>query len=1017
MVTDLRQNIIGMDLMSRYGLCLDTATHQITQGPQVPGTIVSLDHPPASVYGIKIDLPEATERYQPLVKEFQAIFRPFNALASSVTTRVSHKIELIAPLPSPPVITPLSHEKHAAAVSDMETLKKAGIVKRSDSNFASPVVVVRKNNQPGQWRVCGNYKALNAVTKPDYYPLPNQMTLLRDVAGFNVYSKLDLQKAYNQIPMDPESTHLTAVRFPGGGSHEYLCMPFGLRNAGQTFQRYIEDALEGLSFVRAYIDDLIIYSDNHTDHLDHLRQVFDRLQKAGLVCSPGKCIIGVSKLRFLGHEVSSEGQKPLQEKVQPIQDFPIPRTVRQLRKFIGMIGYYRRFIPKLAKVISPWNKMLIFEKKTTRKSWPIRFGEDDQARFIEAKRLIVEAVLLTAVNWSKPFELETDASDTAIGAVLQQRFGDVVKPVAFFSRKLVDRETRYDTFGKELLAIYAAVIHFDHFLDGHRFTIKTDHKPLVHALGSNSRMNYSRRVNSQLTRLSEYDYDIEHIKGSDNVVADALSRPDEPDELDVNAISDDMTPPISLKDIKDAQSKDPVTNELAVKPSYTMVSLQDGMRETEPEPRVDGPVAVRNSPTVQYSVLCDISTANPRPYIPKELRYRMIDQIHRLGHTEAPATAKKVSERFFWPGMVSDVHLRVRTCHGCQVGKIHKHTKLPSDSIPIPPGRFQCIHVDIVNFPPEGNYTGDLLSIRDRFSRQFEVMPLTSSTAHEVIYGILMQWVARYGVPVRIVCDNGPQFKAAIFASTFRAIGAEVHYVTPYNKKSNGMIERLHRELRGCLRTLGNSSWVSNLPLAMLAMRGRYREQLKTSIAELVYGETLRLPGDFFEPIDEESRWSDDATQHLVNSLRQRMNALIPTETRVRRSQCQLDKNLGKSGFVYVRRETISNKMAPLYQGPFKILSMAEKSAQLLIRGKPKKVAKERLKTAYIWNDAEPETTEHQVSCPTAPSAGERPPRVHPVQPACESATDEAQGDEAMMRTHSGRSVKPVRKYGLHGPN
>ena len=195
--------------------------------------------------------------------------------------------------------------------------------------------------------------------------------------------------------------------------------------------------------------------------------------------------------------------------------------------------------------------------------------------------------MLTAVKWEEPYKHVTDASDTALGAVLQQRDGDVVKPVAFFSRKLNDRESRYDTFGKELLGIYAAVIHFDHFLDGHRFKIFTDHKPLVHALGARSQMKYSRRVNSQITRLSEYDYEIFHIKGSENVVADALSRPNESDDHEVNSIRTEVTPLIGLKDIRDAHSRDPTTPELAVKPSYTMVSLQDVLR--------GGPTSVRKS--------------------------------------------------------------------------------------------------------------------------------------------------------------------------------------------------------------------------------------------------------------------------------------------------------------------------------------------------------------------------------------------------------------------------------------
>lgn len=410
-------------------------------------------------------------------------------------------------------------QAHKAEINNQVTkLLEQNIIKHSSSPYNSPVwIVPKKDDARGikKWRMVIDFRKLNEKTVGDAYPLPNITDILDQLGSAKYFSTFDLASGFHQIPMHPDHSSKTAFSTPHG-HFEFNQMPFGLKNAPSTFQRLMDQALSGLQGNEAfvYLDDIVIYAESLEDHSMKFRKLMDRLRKAGLTLQPDKCEFLRKEVAYLGHIITQNGVKPNPDKIAAVRNYPIPKNPKQIKQFLGLIGYYRRFIPNMSKVAKPINNLL---KKNT----PFVWTSEHQRAFENLRDCLCNEPILRYPDFKKPFIVTTDASNQALGAILSQ--GEIGKdlPIAYASRALNQAETNYSTIDKELLAIVFAVKHFRPYLYGRAFTLVTDHRPLVWL---NSVKDPTSRLLRWRLTLDEYTYDVVYKKGKANLNADALSR-------------------------------------------------------------------------------------------------------------------------------------------------------------------------------------------------------------------------------------------------------------------------------------------------------------------------------------------------------------------------------------------------------------------------------------------------------------------------------------------------------------
>nr|XP_034310606.1 uncharacterized protein LOC117680625 [Crassostrea gigas] len=453
--------------------------------------------------------PDQLETAKSLCDSFSDVFTDIPGM----TNLVEHKIVVTSsePVRVKPYPIPFSTEK--TITEEVQKMLQLNVIEPSSSPYSAPVVIARKKD--GTNRFCIDYRRLNCATVFDAEPMPSPESIFSKMTGKKFVSKIDLSKGYWQVPMADESKPLTAFSTPSG-LYQFRTMPFGLVNAPATFSRMMRKLLQGMNGVENFIDDVIVFTDTFEEHLHILKTVFERLRDAGLAARPTKCFIGFDKIDCLGHMVGNKCLEPEQDKIDAVRNAPIPQTKKQVRAFLGLAGFYRKFIPNFSAIAIPLSDL-------TKKGQPnkVIWTESQQRAFDTLKHMLSERPILKLPEFNETFILRTDAADDGIGAVLLQIEGDEKLPVAYASRKLQPREKAYAVIEKECLAVVWGIQKFHQYLYGREFLLETDHQPLTY-------LNKAKTENSRLMRwalqLQPYRFRIIAIKGSDNVGADYLSR-------------------------------------------------------------------------------------------------------------------------------------------------------------------------------------------------------------------------------------------------------------------------------------------------------------------------------------------------------------------------------------------------------------------------------------------------------------------------------------------------------------
>ncbi|KAM2118243.1 hypothetical protein ACFX1R_011686 [Malus domestica] len=765
--------------------------------------------------------------------------------------------------------------------------------------------------------MCIDYRELNALTIKDKYPIPLIDDLLDELYGARYFTKLDLRSGYHQIRMAVSDVEKTAFR-THEGHYEFLVMPFGLTNAPATFQSLMNDIFKPYlrKFVLVFFDDILIYSKSWEEHLQHLQNVFEVITENQLYLKKSKCSFGQSNVEYLGHIVSQNGVAADPSKLSAIQDWPIPKSVKELRGFLGLTGYYRKFVPNYGKICHPLYQL-------TRKDG-FHWGPEAAQAFDHLKSIMISPQVLALPNFSQPFELECDASGYGIEAVLQQGG----RPIAFTSQTLGPRNQALSTYERELIAIVYAVKKWQNYLQGRHFVIKTDHNSLKYFLSQRASTPFQQKW---VSKLMGYDYEIQYKQGAQNMVADALSR---------------------LHDIPWA--KEPVTNNgengecIAI--SYPYAGWLDELRRSSEHDtwvREKKKMLLQatlhgsaNSKLSHYSIdngfLCYKKRIMLGPT--SDWKVKIIAEHHSTpssGHQGVLKTYQRIKRRFYWKGMKHDIRQFIAECSTCQQNKI-ENISPPGllQPLPIPQRVWSDISMDFIVGLPSCKGKSVIWVVVDRLSKYTHFIAMSHPYTASSVAQLFVEHIFKlHGMPNSIVSDRDPVFTSAFWKELFKLQDSKLCMSSGYHPQSDGQSEVMNRCLETYLRCFVGGQprkWVQWLPWAEWCFNTSFHTSTKHTPFEIVYG----YPPPQVIPYEMGTTKMETVEQELMNRDKVLLilkNNLMVAQNRMKQytDKKRTERYFEVGDFVYLKLipyqlQALSphsyHKLQPRYYGPYEIL-------------------------------------------------------------------------------------------------
>ena len=869
-----------------------------------------------------------------LVKQFADVFPDELPTGLPPPRSVDHRIEL------KPGSTPTSLPLRRMSPVELDELRKqldelsaSGFIRPSKSPFGAPILFVKKKD--GSMRMCIDYRALNTITVKNSYPLPRIDELFDRLQGATIFSKIDLRSGYHQIRIADEDVPKTAFR-TRYGHFEFLVLPFGLTNAPATFMHLMHQIFEPYldKFVLVFLDDILIFSRSVEEHEQHVRQVLELLRQHKLYAKMSKCELFRPSVEFLGHIVDAKGLHMMEDKVKAIADWPPLQSVDDVRSFLGLAGFYRKFIRMFSDITAPLTALLHTGVK-------FEWGTEQQQAFDALKKAVTQQPVLVLPDVHHPFVVTTDASGYAIGATLSQDHGHGLQPIAYLSKKMLPAERKYPVHEQELLAVIIALKEWRHYLHGNPFTIRvlTDHHSLQWL---RTQPQVSARQARWLERLAEFDFKIEYQEGKKNVVADSLSR--RPDHREVETASATERQGCNAAVQIEASVATAASTQLLddIKRCYaTDVPCQEVLKALACHPR--------------FEVIDGVLHESGRIYVPagaikaKEIIFYECHDSPTSGHFGAAKTINLIRRRFTWPNMNSEIKHYVNTCLACQVNKSSTQSPLGLlQPLPIPDHPWHTVTMDLITaLPRTRRGHSAVLVVVDKLTKYAYYIPtVTEVNAVQLATLFLHQVVRHRGVPRVIVSDRDPRFTSIFWSTLWSHLGTKLSLSTAFHPQTDGQTERANRTLEEGLRAyvdMMQEDWDEHLTPLEIAYNRSVHASTGFSPYYLNCGREIDMPLDQAVTVPTSSApASADATDRVTRLQSDLAKAKLNLEAAQQRQAKYANRERRQHVFkvgdqvmlstthLKLKHATQTPKLLAKWIGPFKIIQVINDAAYKL---------------------------------------------------------------------------------------